>query len=220
MKDVVKKHFLPRQRLGGSLTGFTPPFWKTFHKGQFHSFRTKEWGGSSKRAGFTFIEIIIVISVIIILAGLTLVLSFSFIEDGKTKAAESLIKNIEMALTNYKEVFLEYPPGSGQWDGSQNIYYFLTQKLEYQTSFDPVLKTAETKEFRADLNLNNKNLDAQKYIIDGWDNRLVYQCPGLDHKIYGGKNNKSYVDLESFGPNGLADDDNSQKNDDINNWQK
>ena len=182
---------LPRHNgRGGSLTGFA-------ERGPF---------------GFTILELLVIITVILVLTTITVVALGSLGEKGNVTATEGLIKSIEIALTNYKEVFPEYPPSDqGTWKGSQNLYHYLTKKLEYHMFFDPVLGTSEKKEFHAGLRFKKQYLDHEKYVIDPWGNRLTYKNPGTNHRSSGGKNNSSYVDIESNGPSAAPDDN-------INNW--
>ncbi|MEK7449644.1 MAG: hypothetical protein AAB019_09185 [Planctomycetota bacterium] len=181
--------------------------------------RKNKLNGSSE--AFTLVELLVVIGCIMILATLTVVALTSFTDEAKTKATQSLLSQIEVALNSYHTVFLSYPSSEGQYDGSQNLYYLLAQtmKNENASGLDnlSLMPNSEMKKLSAPLSLKQRNLDGQHYLVDSWGQRIIYKNPGQSHAD--GHNNNFYVDLESYGPNGVADEDYSEADDDINNWK-
>src|SRR5438094_136142 len=55
-----------------------------------------------RRTGFTLMEVLVVVAILVILAGVGSVAVFSYLEKSKLNAAELQIKNIETAVQAYK----------------------------------------------------------------------------------------------------------------------
>lgn len=163
-------------------------------------------------SGFTLIELLVVISIIIVLMTLTVAGLSWFRNKAKLEATKALVLRIQAALSRYHEVFLDYPPSGGQWVGSQNLYYYLGEKLEVKRGFDPYTNEVRKESVGPLEHFLNRELNTNKYVVDIWGNPLSYKNPGVDHSSDGGKNNTSAYDLASFGPDG------SPGNDDISNW--
>ena len=64
------------------------------------------------RGGFTLIEMMVVVSIIIILAGLVLSGLIGAKRRVKRAQTQQEIQNLKRALTDYSVEFLEYPPGA------------------------------------------------------------------------------------------------------------
>lgn len=195
--------------------------------------------------GFTLIEVMIVMTIIMILVAMSMV-SYSTVQNtARRSGTQGLISKIEIALRTYKEVFLEFPPdgntkNDGTHAGSQNLWYYLYEGSMEEDSDDPkafriTIKAPDPrfedkgiyKKFAPAIGpegFRKKELDGENYVIDTWGGRLQYENPGKEHtgnpeKGYRCSNHTTYVDLESWGKNGKDDPDDSTDDDDINNWK-
>ena len=174
-----------------------------------------------RKMGFTLIELLVVIAIILILGTITVVGLSLYKERAKMEATRALLARIQMGLGNYHTQFEDYPPSEGQWESSQNLYYYLGKKLEFPTGFDPITQEpAQIQSFGPAIEFKNQDIDGEYYIIDVWKNRLYYKKPGENHEADKGKDNSALYDLSSNGPDGQpykagfpGDDD------DINNWK-
>jgi prepilin-type N-terminal cleavage/methylation domain-containing protein len=78
------------------------------------------------RAGFTLIELLAVISIIGVLAGLTLVVLKPAARLKYIKTAQAELSQIELALDNYKAQYGVYPPGNTNSTLLPQLYYELS----------------------------------------------------------------------------------------------
>jgi len=170
------------------------------------------------KRGFTLIEILIVISIIMILSGIVVYGTGRIKERVKRDATKSLIIRITAALNEYHLAYFVYPPSSGEHQGSRNLYYFLGLPLDLKQGYDPAKNEMQTRKFGPATSFKSSELSPEKDIIDLWGNSFYYQNPGIDHSSSGGKDSRSFVDIESAGPNGQFQNDDATNNDDINNW--
>ncbi|MEW6027442.1 MAG: prepilin-type N-terminal cleavage/methylation domain-containing protein [Planctomycetota bacterium] len=172
-------------------------------------------------AGFTLIELLIVIGIITLLMSMVVVGAGWLRNKARIDSTTVLIRKIESALNEYYLAFNAYPPSEGEYEGSQNLYEFLGKPLgDIDAGYDPATGERLKKMFGpAVAGGFNKNEIKDGYIIDGWGRALNYVNAGDDHSSSGGKDNTSFVDIESKGPNGIEDDDGSTGDDDINNWK-
>jgi len=151
-----------------------------------------------KKNFFTLIEILTVISIIVILMGITLVAlegAGQQAGDSKTRARMERLKN---ALQEHYEDWGYYPQQSSN-DESFNVNNF-SNNFE-----DP----------NGNPYLSEEELDNDGNYLDGSDDPFLYQCPGLV--------NEQKYDLWSVGHNGQNDssereDDPHSVKDDITNW--
>lgn len=171
--------------------------------------------------GFTLVEILVVIGIITILAGLVVAAVGNAKERAKTEATRATINKILVALAEYRQVYYAYPPDQGAYTGSQNLYYSLGIELDTAGGYDPETGKTKAAKFGPALHggFKKAEISADKYILDSWNNQLTYTNPGLDHSETGGKNNTAFVDIESPGPNSADDPDGSGEDDDVNNWK-
>jgi prepilin-type N-terminal cleavage/methylation domain-containing protein len=172
-------------------------------------------------SGFTMIELLIVIGVITLLMGIVVVGGGILRTRSRKEATAMLINKIKVALNEYYLVFDAYPPSEGDYDGSQNLYSFLGKPLEIEQGYDPAMGQMMKKRFGPAVTGGFAKKEIKnEYIIDAWGKALFYRNPGDDHSAAQGKDNTSFVDIESAGPNGVFDDDGSAEDDDINNWKQ
>jgi len=173
------------------------------------------------RNGFTLIELLIAIGIIGVLMSIVIVGTGFLRNKARVDATSMLIKKINIGLNEYNLAFDSYPPSDGEYDGSQNLYYFLGKSFEIEEGYDPATGKMMKKRFGPALGGGFKKVELKdNYIIDAWGKVMTYKSPGEDHSLSQGKNNESFVDIESAGSNGVFDEDDSPDDDDVNNWKQ
>ncbi len=171
-------------------------------------------------SAFTVIEMLIVISVISILAGILLPAIHSAQKKAKIAKTQAVIDSITIALKQYQTDFGAYPsadiPGvSGETSAECAYYYtaatFVAGENSNEISAGPYMefrqKDRKSTSRTADLLGDGTSNDTLYQVIDSWGNPLIYTQPGT--------NNSSSFDLYSYGPNGTAG---GSPDDDIKNW--
>lgn len=83
------------------------------------------------RSGFTLVEMLVVISIIAILASMTAVATKSITEKRTIKLAEAHMRQVELAILDYKAKLGFYPPDNGNqananWTAFPPLFYELT----------------------------------------------------------------------------------------------
>jgi prepilin-type N-terminal cleavage/methylation domain-containing protein len=140
------------------------------------------------RAGFTLVEMLVVIAIIGVLAGLLLVGVRAFRRSGHVNAATSRIQALKLALEHYSGDFGDFPPTSlaafglqgtnGKNEGIESLLHCLTTKKGEQTPyFEP--EKAEIGNTDADSLLRNvadSRLEGKEAfeLLDPWGNPYVY----------------------------------------------
>ena len=174
-----------------------------------------------KRKGFTLVELLIVMGIITIMMSIVLVGAGWLKNKARVDATTMLIRKINVGLNEYNLAFFAYPPSEGEYEGSQNLYNFLGKSFEIEQGYDPATGLMMKKRFGPALSGGfSKSEVKDDYIIDAWGKAMTYKNPGEDHSANNGKNNESFVDIESSGTNGTFDEDGSSNDDDINNWKQ
>jgi len=155
-----------------------------FHPSSFRLHPSRRCGG------FTLIELMVVIVIIAILAGIVIGTAGYAQRKAANNRAKAEIAAMEAALEAYKLDTGAYPAGNGAANSSVNIYNAVAGgPKKYMT-------------FRANQLGGNT-------IVDPFGKEYMYQSPGI--------NNPATFDLWSFGAN--RNNDNGA-NDDITNWQQ
>jgi general secretion pathway protein G len=127
------------------------------------------------RRGLTLIEILVVVTILGIIAGIVGIQVAGQLEEAKKDATRTQISEMAKALDLYKVKFHRYPTTA---EG-------LAAMVSPPGGKAPIM---------------------EKIPKDPWDNDYVFVCPG--------QHNPAKYDLQSKGPDGVADTE-----DDINNWQ-
>ena len=144
--------------------------------------------------GFTLVEMVIVIAVILVVASLALGLFASNLDETKRLHTEMLIQNLDLACKGYKNERGSYPP-----DG--RFFEHLGKERIVPLDAASVTNRPPFMTFRKD------QVDpVTSAVIDAWDRPVRYQAPGV--------RNATHVDLWSAGPNGQDGDV-----DDVVNWK-
>ena len=152
---------------------------------------------------FTLIELLVVMTLIIFLMGL-LIAGIVVVNErvGRTQC-RALVKEVSLALDNYKKKVGYYPP-SGTFATSVKDYAVLSVKKEPNSvDFTDFLPSFE--KMVAEGVLQEVSTDSYK-LCDSYGNPMYYQAPGI--------HNRTSFDLCSAGPDG----DVEETNDNINNW--
>ena len=176
----------------------------------------KVQGLRHRHAGFSLMELIVVVAIIVVLAGLTLG-GFNFINQKKARStAQIQVKLIEDALEKYHADNRSYPASADATGerGDEVLYKALywdgyeardSGGVIYLVELDPVNNTKGGQAW-----IQGK--DAQARIVDPWGNFYRYRTG--DQAV-----NPDY-DLWSTGPDGKTNPDSKHKDslDDIKNW--
>lgn len=166
----------------------------------------KTHSSEKKRSGFTLIEMLVTITIIVILAGLSLG-GFKYVTAKQANSQAAIqIKLLEKAIEEYKLDNGVYPPSTG----GTNVLY---KALYYDGAQTPPINDA--KIYLADLDpLNNKQgwtngTGAGVTIIDPWGSAYIYRNPGTVNPDF---------DLFSNGQDGLTDNNGPKSRDDHTNY--
>jgi prepilin-type N-terminal cleavage/methylation domain-containing protein len=192
-----------------------------------------------RRQAFTLVEILIVISIIAILAGMTLVGVSHIQNKARVSATELQVKQLNEALEQY--VFDEqlHPAFDKPYDENLNDFPLLYNALQGERKpagpggrsapygkvraedvvVEEVVEEDDKKvsTYREATVEEKRNVKKAKYVRDPWGNPLVYRCnKGKPYKA--SMMNPDGADIYSLGPNRQDDTMLGEKVDDIGNW--
>jgi prepilin-type N-terminal cleavage/methylation domain-containing protein len=161
-----------------------------------------------QRRGFTLVEMLVVIAIISVLAGLVLGALGAARRQANINATKLIIKALEGALERYATDWQDYPPSDGEETGirgAENLWRCLrTEKKEGPYVSD------------ADFKVCDSNRNGEFEFADAWGHPIHY----LHHRDYASKNpRKQTFRLISPGPNGIYEEGH-KSSDDIGNWDK
>lgn len=124
-----------------------------------------------KKHPFTLIEIMAVIGIIAVLAGLTVGVSSLVMEKAAEAKTKSTIKMLEMAFEKFHQ---------------KNGYYPVTQKefgpIRFKKDINEEIWKYLDEKFVKQNTLIDPDDNANVYVIDGYGNALVYRYPGYFNK--------------------------------------
>ena len=170
-----------------------------------------------RQAGFTLVEMLVVIAIITILAALVVVLISGVIDRARNEARAGLVKSLDQVSHGYHTEFKVWPP-STPYSESQNLHFYLgrnwTQVKTWNNDGTPAITTA-AKPFREFKRRELEGNPASAYpnpprkIIDSYGRPLRYTNPGV--KV------ASAVDIWSEGKD-MITDPSLGGGDDIGNW--
>lgn len=149
--------------------------------------------------GFTLLETLIVISILVFLLALLTGVFFNQRRQAKLKQARALIYNIELGLQMYDSAFREYPPGTETDEGA--LYRYLGRTL---------VDSRNGKSLRAVPNFTTDQLveytdpvyGKSLRVVDPWGNALSYTADRTQMR-----DKRTSYEISSAGPNGVAGDD-------------
>ena len=152
-----------------------------------------------RRSGFTIIELIVVMTIILILAGLITGAAQQAKQRAMIAKARSMIAALETALGMYQSDIGSYPAS-----GIGNLYTGLTSSSG--------LSTAAAANWAGPYMNFQTNEVSGTNRLDSWGIAYHYTNPGATTHNFG-----NYIDIWSNGPNKA---DNSGASDDITNWKR
>jgi general secretion pathway protein G len=127
-----------------------------------------------RKAKYTFIEIMVVVIIIAILAAIVMPKFAGRTEDARISAAQSQLSIFQTALSAYNLDTGVYP------SSSQGL-----KTLMKKPTVPPI-----------PVNWKGPYLESKKLPLDPWKNGYVYKCPGT--------HNPESFDLSSNGPSGVS----------------
>lgn len=169
------------------------------------------------KKGFTLIEILMVITIIVILAGITIPFLRGAEKASMIKKTRSDISKLELALSMYQSDFGNYPD-IDKGDDTNRVISWLTgftvdgavlMVRNYLAVMEEI-HAAECFWKGPYFKVKKNDLDSAGNLIDPWGEKYSIDTDNP-------ANNISTVDIYSYGPD-RTDADGSQ--DDITNWQR
>lgn len=171
----------------------------------------------SDRRGFTLVEMIIVIAVILVLVSLTIGVIVIVTDRANYAKTEAVVKMLDDACKAYKQQYNAYPPNDK--GDSRCFHYYLGAERKISLDKDSGVQTKRPPfiEFKADmLDLPANTPPDEKNpvpVVDAWGQKIKYKLPG--------QWNSKHVDIWSSGKNGKDELDPADKDfDDVVNWIK
>lgn len=154
------------------------------------------------RGGFTIIELITVIAIIVLLASLVMTAGQAARRKAMEAKARSAIASLEVALSMYQLDVGDYPA-----TGNANLI----------TQLDSGGATPPTGWKGPYMQFETKEIVGGQF-IDSWGSAYKYTKPGINHGT--GANHSNYVDIYSYGQNKVDNSGayNPPTQDDIANW--
>ncbi len=150
--------------------------------------RLEHGGPFSDRRGFTMVEVLMVVAIIMMLTAMMTVAVMSQRKRAAKQATQALFVRLEAAIESYKELAGHYPPDGFDFEvtndegtairGSACLHYFLTKQLTVErkvsglsriTKHDPVVELKE-----GELTLANEDFPGAREITDGHKVPLHY----------------------------------------------
>ena len=192
---------------------------------------------NDKNKGFTLIELMIVISIIGVLAGLTGGVITMVSKENKVSATKSTLQKLKLALGRYYQHHGAYPPTPENPKENTEIISALTGDLNHDKIYDPSPDSEDLKKtgtWRGPyLPVDGKYTDGKGNLLDLWG--LPYRYKENDREasdeytnIRAGNPNPSSFLLYSCGPDIKATDSTREEvidftlpfnKDNIKNWE-
>jgi prepilin-type N-terminal cleavage/methylation domain-containing protein len=143
---------------------------------------------AARRGGFTLVEIMVVMAIIVSLFALVAIAAGGFLSKGYEKATGSFVRQLQQHMDEYKSRTGSYPPDGidspvkndeGQAiRGSACLYYFLSKPVEVTERVGGKVSVRKTDPITRflDANLTKENPDHPGVfeLKDGWGNPIHY----------------------------------------------
>lgn len=129
------------------------------------------------RAGFTLVEMITVITIILILAGLVLGVSGYVQKKGASSRAEAEVAALSTALESYKAENGSYPLSNSTATGARILY----EQLSGDTNNDGTPDTGVKTYFSFRPNMLNPLTGANRSVTDPYGTAYNYLSPGTNN---------------------------------------
>lgn len=156
--------------------------------------KTGELPMKTEQHSFTMIELITVVAIIAVLAGIAVGVTNLVLNKSAEAKTEATIKALEIALNMYKDKFGHYPAISIT-PNALSIEDFTILEPSRSAEFEVSLWKFLDQKLINSATVANGNT---RYFKDGWDRPLLYRSPG--------HYNKTTFDLGSVGPDGRIGD--------------
>jgi len=162
--------------------------------------RSKRPAAGGRRAGFTIVEMLVVVSIIGVLMGLIMTGVVAARQAAGRSHTRLIIKQIEFAIERYQSDWGDFPPGEGALAGAEQLRAALTSPRNpgtYVTGNSPPAADPEAT--------------GRQVFVDHWKRAIYY----THHRHYSGEPNADTYRLQSPGLDGRYNTD-----DDLTNWKK
>ena len=139
---------------------------------------------SRRTSGFTLLEILVTIAIIVFLFSLIAVVATKVRDRARLARVKSLIKRIHVSLDAYRAVYREYPSGAPLYPD--------TWPSPYATTGVPLDRSLVIRGLGVD-DFNHDDFDqaTQTFFVDPWGNQLRYRKVAPTQML-----------IWSYGPNG------------------
>jgi len=172
-------------------------------------------------AGFTLLEILVVIAIIMVLAAMTMS-GLSYVnEKAKISQTEVFISSVSQALGQYKNDNGDFPPGDGTQGSTEEVYDALYGDSLLNDSDTPGQIYLDTLDPNKKGNAKNVKPSGSSYVlVDAWKMNNSSERQEIYYQYPGEMNPSSDFDIWSVGPDhqGGPNGSESERKDDINNW--
>jgi prepilin-type N-terminal cleavage/methylation domain-containing protein len=155
--------------------------------------------------GFTLVEMLAVVAIIAVVAGMLLTATMKAREKQRVNATRSLIQRIELALEHYRNTYGQWPPAIGTTPTSEANNALAQTLLELDAVAARGGATSAPSEI-VDQNGSTYEPGDTAYVVDIWGNRINvikngHNTPGLDIWSNGpdGESNRHSADPKSNG---------------------
>ncbi len=163
----------------------------------------------NKKKGFTIIELLTVLAIIGILAGLIMGAAGKAREKAMIAKARASISSLETAISMFQTDIGDYPAST-----NANLVTCLTSSSNCSVGTASVQMNTSQRESWGGPYMNFQNEASTGVFFDPWGSPYDYTNQGTNHGI--GADYSSYVDIWSSGP----DKDFNTTDDNVTNWKR